>query len=134
MSLPAPFHKLPECNHCQFFSGNALLPCSVHPTGVSEASCLDYREDERAAQHWQTFLGLDWVAEPGHQEEEVRYYCGEVIRDRSFRLSDLARLELLDYHPMFTGRCPECEMPMQQTEPPRVHWDCSVCGWKDDEI
>jgi len=25
-------------------------------------------------------------------------------------------------------------MPLLQTEPPRVHWDCEHCGWVDDSV
>ena len=48
--------------------------------------------------------------------------------------TDEEKLALLDWHPMFTGRCPNCEMPLHQTDPPRVHWDCEHCGWVDDSI
>jgi len=134
MSTPSQFRKIPECDRCQFFSGNALLPCSVHPKGVSGESCLDFREDERTAQHWQEFLGLDWVREGTVSSEEGGSYGGEMIRCHPFRFSDAERLELLDYHPLFTGRCPECEMPIQQLDAPLVHWDCPHCGWKDDTV
>ncbi|EDX82440.1 hypothetical protein S7335_1230 [Synechococcus sp. PCC 7335] len=42
-------------------------------------------------------------------------------------------LAIQDWHPAFTGRCPTCKRLMQQTSPPRVHWDCR-CGWLDDAI
>jgi hypothetical protein len=46
----------------------------------------------------------------------------------------LQQLELLDTHPLFTGRCPRCEMTYPQYETPPIHWDCSACGWIDDSV
>ena len=46
----------------------------------------------------------------------------------------LQQLELLDTHPLFTGRCPQCEMTYPQYETPPVHWDCPECGWMDDSV
>jgi hypothetical protein len=40
----------------------------------------------------------------------------------------------LDTHPLFTGRCPRCEMTYPQYETPPVHWDCSACGWIEDPV
>jgi hypothetical protein len=45
----------------------------------------------------------------------------------------LGLVERLDSDPLFTGRYPDCEMPLLQTDPPRVHWDCD-CGWVDDSV
>ncbi|NEZ65156.1 hypothetical protein D0962_20660 [Leptolyngbyaceae cyanobacterium CCMR0082] len=60
-------------------------------------------------------------------------YNGEVIPSPVVRHTLEQQLALLNWHPVFTGRCPRCEMPLLQTKPPRVHWDCS-CGWMDDSI
>lgn len=62
------------------------------------------------------------------------YYNGELVLEPHNRWTDEERLELLDWHPLFTGRCPNCEMPIHQTEPRRVHWGCDRCGWKDDTV
>jgi hypothetical protein len=62
------------------------------------------------------------------------YYNGELIVQPEFRFTQVEQLRLLDWHPLFTGRCPECEMPIVQTYPLRVHWDCSACGWRDDLV
>jgi hypothetical protein len=59
MSLIPAFHKLPECDRCQFYTGNTLLPCPVHPSGAKGDQCLNFREDETAARRWEQFLGLD---------------------------------------------------------------------------
>jgi hypothetical protein len=51
------------------------------------------------------------------------------VADEGQKLTNEQRLELLDTHPLFTGRCPNCEIPPHQAQPPRVHWDCEYCGW-----
>ena len=60
------------------------------------------------------------------------YYNGELILHRP-SLSPSELVELLDWHPLFTGRCPECEMPIQ-SDPLPLHWDCVHCGWTDDSV
>ena len=61
-------------------------------------------------------------------------YGNEEIAPLIDRLSLEQKLELLDWHPIFTGRCPNCEMPIRLQSPPQVHWDCEACAWKDDSI
>ncbi|MBD1899467.1 hypothetical protein NDI44_24715 [Trichocoleus sp. DQ-A3] len=51
-------------------------------------------------------------------------YDGRPVPMLEQRFTPEAKLELLDYHPMFTGRCPCCEMPFEMKKPPFVHWDC----------
>lgn len=137
MTTSPSFNKLPECDRCQFYAASPFLACTVHPMGVECDRCPDFREDN--TRRWEQFLELDWVAgenEPGGQcePEGVSYYNGELIINPHQRWNDTQRLELLDLHPLFTGRCPECEMPREQTDPSKVHWDCSECGWKDDSV
>lgn len=55
-------------------------------------------------------------------------YNGEFILQPEQHLSQVEQLELLDRHPLFTGRCPECEMPIIETD--SLHWNCANCGWK----
>jgi hypothetical protein len=38
------------------------------------------------------------------------------------------QLELLDTHPLFTGRCPRCEMTYPQYETPAVHGIVRLAG------
>ncbi len=139
------FRKLPECAsealrriRCQFYTGSSFLFCTVHPLGIASDRCLDFQEDRE--RHWEHFLALDWgtMGENGTGEqwepEGASYYNGELILTPEQRWSQEEQVDLLDWHPMFTGRCPECERPIAQTDPPRVHWDCSECGWKDDTV
>ncbi|NEQ54410.1 MAG: hypothetical protein F6K11_30485 [Leptolyngbya sp. SIO3F4] len=61
-------------------------------------------------------------------------YNGEVIPTPVVRYTLEQQFALLDWHPLFTGRCPNCEITMQQTTPPRIYWDCAACGWADDSV
>lgn len=141
MSSIPTFHKLPECDCCQFYTGSTLLPCPVHPSGVKQDQCLDFREDETAARRWKEFLGLDWVSKVGpenenlwhnslgqQESEESSYYNGESITSSKQQWSREQQAHLLDWHPIFTGRCPDCEMPMKQPDLKR-DWICSNCDW-----
>lgn len=60
-------------------------------------------------------------------------YNGELILQPQQRFDWQQQLNLLDWHPLFTGRCPNCERSMA-TEASRLHWDCEACGWVDDSI
>ncbi|CAN1209013.1 hypothetical protein TUMEXPCC7403_02235 [Tumidithrix helvetica PCC 7403] len=37
------------------------------------------------------------------------------------------------WHPIFTGKCPDCNHSFSRLRLPPLHWRCSVCGWEDDE-
>ncbi len=64
--------------------------------------------------------------------EGCGYYNGELIRQpRSSRTYE-ERLRLLEYHPFFTGECPNCGYQFDRSNPPDVYWDCPVCKWVDD--
>lgn len=121
--------KLDCCSRCRFYARSPYLVCAEHPTGVDESHCPDFEldltipDDEAVA----------WYGEPW-QPEGASYYGDDLVLEPTQRLTQAQRLELLDSHPLFTGRCPNCEMPLLQTEPPRVHWDCEHCGWVDDSV
>lgn len=114
--------KLPECDRCQLYARNPHLVCAVHPMGVESNQCPDYAPD--------------LTLEPEDLWEPVgaAYYNGELILQPQPRWDQMQQLALLDWHPLFTGRCPHCEIPIPATDPPPVHWDCVVCGWKDESI
>ena len=59
---------------------------------------------------------------------------GELILQPQQRWTPEQKLEMLNTHPLFTGRCPQCEMTYPQYETPPVHWHCSECGWMDDSV
>ncbi|MGR3279426.1 hypothetical protein ACSYAD_30630 [Acaryochloris marina NIES-2412] len=60
------------------------------------------------------------------------FYNGTPIAPPSNHLTTEQKLDLLDWHPVFTGRCPNCERPIRETTPPLGHWDCAECGWGEE--
>ncbi|MBD1930365.1 hypothetical protein H6F79_00690 [Trichocoleus sp. FACHB-69] len=58
-------------------------------------------------------------------------YGGRPVDISWQRFTPELKLEVLDYHPMFTDRSPCCEMPFEMKKPPLVHWDCTRCRWVD---
>jgi hypothetical protein len=116
--------KLDICDRCRFYACNPHLVCTLHPNGVDANYCPDYYPNA-----YQDGNSMEWWEPVG-----ASYSGGELVIDLVQRLTNEQRLELLDSHPLFTGRCPHCEIPMMQTEPRRVHWDCEHCGWKDDSL
>ena len=135
MTDPA-FQKLPECDRCWFNSGSPYLCCSVHPTGVQSDRCPDFREDAAAADQHREFMALEWVADGGKglwEPDGASYYGNELVITPEQRWNWEQKEAMLDWHPLFTGRCPHCEMPLIETAPPRLYWDCA-CGWRDDSV
>ncbi|HEY9663829.1 MAG TPA: hypothetical protein V6C65_35725 [Allocoleopsis sp.] len=114
--------KLPDCGRCSLYARNPHLVCAVHPTGVEGDRCPDFELD------------------PTLESEELwhpvgaAYYNGELILQPEPRLNLEQQLALLDWHPLFTGRCPQCEQPIACHDPVQVHWDCPQCGWRDDSL
>lgn len=78
-------------------------------------------------------LVIERVSEAQGQEERSFYNGEEIIQPRQ-RWTPEEQLQLLDWHPMFTGRCPHCERPFPKSDKPPVHWDCNECGWIDDSV
>lgn len=109
-----------QCDRCLYNTRNPHLPCAVHPHRI-EAQCPDFEMDA-------SLPGGEWW-----EPEGAAYYGGELVIAPEQRWTMQQKLELLDWHPMFTGRCPNCEMPLLQMAPVLVHWDCQ-CGWRDDSV
>lgn len=65
---------------------------------------------------------------------ERTYYNGEEIIQPPQQWSREQQLELIDTHPMFTGKCPQCETEFDRDYTARVHWHCPECGWKNDLV
>ena len=57
------------------------------------------------------------------------YYAGDWIPQPFPEMAVEEKLALLDWHPQFKGRCPNCEMPIAAQEDRR--WDCAHCEWND---
>ncbi|MFB2835060.1 hypothetical protein [Floridanema evergladense] len=66
------------------------------------------------------------------EDPDVSYYNGEKMIAPKDNLTVEEKLRLLDTHPFFTGRCPNCEMPFPKTEKLPKKFICSHCGWEDD--
>ncbi|EKU96969.1 hypothetical protein Lepto7375DRAFT_0899 [Leptolyngbya sp. PCC 7375] len=109
--------KIPDCDRCRFYAHSPYMICGVNPCGPTGDECLDF----------------DAIA-PRGEPLEGGYYAGDWIPQLRTQITDEQQLALLDWHPLFTGRCPNCEMPIRETTPPRVHWDCHECGWMDDSV
>ncbi len=112
--------KLSICDRCFNYARDPHLVCAIHPSGVDGNFCPDYEQDP------------EWQPEEQWQPEGAAYYNGELVLQPEQRRTLQQKWELLDWHPMFTGRCPECEVPISVTD--SVPWDCQSCGWKDDAV
>lgn len=116
--------RIPQCDRCLNNTRDPHILCTIHPLGtpVGMKSCPDYEADL-------TLPPGEWW-----EPEGASYYGNELVVTPVQRLTLQQKLELLDWHPIFTGRCPNCEIPIQQTDPPRIHWDCEHCQWVDDSV
>ncbi len=112
-------NRIEQCDRCRYNTHNPHLFCTVHPMGIETATCPDFEPDPNVE------------AEELWEPEGVAYYNGELIYQPEQRLTRQQRLELLLWHPTFTGRCPRCGTGFPQAGD-RVHWDCEQCGWVDD--
>jgi len=118
--------KIPECYRCQLYSLTLHLVCAIHPSGPETDKCLDFAPNATAA-----IANEDddlWFP------VEDSFYNGELIPESHNRLTREEQWELLETHPLFTGRCPQCVYTFSQEEPPAVHWDCPSCGWVDESV
>lgn len=76
------------------------MVCGVNPCGPDGDECPDF----------------DAIA-PRGEPLEGGYYAGDWIPQLPTRITVEQQLALLDWHPMFTGRCPNCEMPIRDPCP-----------------
>lgn len=108
--------KVPDCDRCRFYVHSPYMVCGVNPCGPEGDTCPD-------------FIAIE-LREP----LESGYYGGDWIPQPSKRIPQEQQLALLDWHPLFMGRCPSCEVIILQTTPSQPHWDCCECGWMDDSV
>ena len=122
MSDPNDDHFSSQCDRYIFNTRNPHLPCTVNPCKVMDARCPDFELDTSlpAGEWW--------------EPEGASYYGSELVIEPLQRWTREQKIALLDWHPMFTGRCPDCERSIAQTLPARVYWDCQECGWRDDSV
>jgi hypothetical protein len=112
--------KIPECDRCRFNLHNPYLVCDDYPAGPEGNSCLHFAPDPGA------------TPEELWEPEGASYYNGELILQPCQRWTRKEQLELIDTHPLFTGKCPRCGHLFPRDSPPEVHWDCPDCNWVDD--
>ncbi|QIR41745.1 hydrogenase maturation nickel metallochaperone HypA (plasmid) [Tolypothrix sp. PCC 7910] len=128
--------KIKECDRCLFCAHDPYIVCAVHPGGPASDTCLDFREDpELEGKQFVDFLGIGESNEQDQwQPEGASYYNGELIVQPEQRWTQEEQLELIELHPMFTGKCPQCGYEFNRDWSARVHWDCPECGWMDDTV
>jgi len=147
---PRATRRLPECDRCLLCAHEPFLVCAVHPYGPEGDSCLDFRPDpELEGKRFIDFLGLGEQRDDElynnpcdldsdgqlWEPEGVSYYNGELILQSQPRWTQEEQLELLDMHPLFTGKCPQCGYQFERDYTACcVHWDCPKCGWMDDTV
>jgi hypothetical protein len=122
MSELTDAHFSSQCDRCLYNTRNPYLPCTIHPQQVIDARCPDFSADAA--------LPTEELWEPAG----AAYYGGDLVLTPMQRWTTAQKLALLDWHPLFTERCPNCERSLIQTNPARVHWDCQECGWQDDSV
>ncbi|MEM9446448.1 MAG: DUF6464 family protein [Verrucomicrobiota bacterium] len=109
--------KTPDCDHCHFYARSPYMVCGVNPSGPEGDECPDYE-----------------ALEPPRKPLGGGYYAGDWIPQIKTQPTDEQRLALLDWHPIFTGRCPHCEMPISQPTSPNTQWECAECWWREEPI
>lgn len=111
----------------------------MHFTTTREQFLLAGKLTLVGANNYQPGLLDELRASPGTQYindevvERVTYNGEEILQPRQ-RLTREEQFELLDTHPMFTSKCPQCEYTFDRDYTARVHWDCPECGWMDDSV
>lgn len=105
------------CHRCQYFLNSPHLVCAVNPRGPASETCDDF----------EAIAPVE--AAPERQPLGGGYYKGDWIPQPFPTLTEAEQLALLDEHPLFTGRCPNCEMPMAESVEGR--WACGHCDWED---
>jgi hypothetical protein len=149
--------KIPLCNRCLYCAHDPHLVCALYPNGPNEDSCNDFTPNpELEDKRFTNFLNIPTTSE-GTEEEQwepegarysggeliiqredippyLTYYNGEEIVQPRQRWTTQQQLQLLDWHPMFTGKCPSCGASFEKDYIARVHWDCPHCGWMDDTV
>jgi hypothetical protein len=118
LSMP----KISECDRCHYFLNSPYLVCGVNPSGPEGSTCEDFRA----------------ITPDGGGTEAAKpplgggYYAGDWIPQPFPALTAAEELALLDWHPQFSGRYPNCEIPIEESS--EGQWECEHCDWKDDEM
>ena len=124
--------------------------CAVHPTRPDSDRCLDFRpsylvklEFGAPNSSFTRYLDFQAYVEPLEMsvEKGTRFVDDDpVLEQPTYDGRPVAMPwqrftpESKHYHPMFTGRCPCCEMPFEMKTPSLVHRDCTRRGWVVDGV
>jgi hypothetical protein len=109
--------KISDCDHCQYYLHSPHLVCAVNPCGPLGLTCKDFNAITQAD------------AEIARQPLGGGYYLGDWIPQPFPEMTEAEKLALLDWHPLFTGRCPNCEMPIAESD--EGQWKCGHCEWAE---
>lgn len=120
--------KISDCDSCQFYANNPHIVCAIHPSGIDDSYCIDYRPkpSQKLKEFWQP-VGWQFTDD------------GDILRRLTYPVGNNPRpnleqsWEILRTHPMFTEHCPNCNYKFDMKNPP-VHFDCPECEWIDDSI
>jgi hypothetical protein len=63
--------------------------------------------------------------------EQPAYYAGQPIDQPSQGKTRAQRLEILLWHPLFTGKCPQCSQALPSDDLTPSRWQCEQCGWEE---
>ena len=119
--------KLPECQHCQFNGrwsktdrrSSTYIVCAVHPGGAPEDYCIDFRP----ICNTQSRLKLTM--------EEYMFYGSDYIAIAPTRLTQSDRELILNTHPLYTGKCPQCNYQFPKDH--HFNGECPVCNWRNSD-
>lgn len=119
----------PEANVCPDFIADPALEGKhfVDFLGLQQQteennklSHIEAFNAEYSDQQWQP-EGVFFVNGELVINEERSFYNGQEIVQPEQHWTQEEMLQLIDEHPIFTGRCPSCEMPFPRFEKPPVH-------------
>ncbi|WP_338438737.1 hypothetical protein [Synechococcus elongatus] len=103
-----PFRRIEDCNYCLFASDDSTHPCRARVSAPEGDRCLDFRP----------------------RQSNKPY----PLSDRLPKNSIAKRLDLLNWHPLATGVCPECSEEISQSSAFIFQrWFCLICGWCTQE-
>ncbi|PZO50930.1 MAG: hypothetical protein DCF15_15295 [Phormidesmis priestleyi] len=108
--------KIPECDRCQYFLHSPYIVCAVNPFGPASLTCEDFSAIAQAD------------AEISRHPLGGGYYLGDWVPHPFPAIVTDTQVALLDWHPQFTGHCPECKRPIAESD--KGHWKCNHCDWK----
>ncbi|GFE71906.1 hypothetical protein [Chroococcus sp. FPU101] len=87
---------------CLLYSHQLDHVCQLHPFGVDEDYCLDFRQNPNVDEEAKTSQEELWL------RENYTWYGNKLIHNHPSRYTSEEQLQILDRHPFLTGTCPQC--------------------------